>query len=48
MADIIEEFNEYRSRMNEKLWQTTIKCQKNFNLDTNAYAAGVRCKTKNY
>jgi hypothetical protein len=30
MVDIIEEFNEYRSRMNEKLWQTTNNRQKEF------------------
>jgi hypothetical protein len=37
MVDIIEEFNEYRSRMNEKLWQTTKNVKRNFNLDTNAH-----------
>jgi hypothetical protein len=30
MADIIEEFNEYRSRMNENFWQTTTKSSKEF------------------
>jgi hypothetical protein len=41
MADIIEEFNEYRSRMNEKLLADNNKIVKRiFNLDTNAYAAG--------
>jgi hypothetical protein len=29
MADIIEEFNEYRSRMNEKLLADNNKIQKN-------------------
>jgi AhpD family alkylhydroperoxidase len=42
MADIIEEFNEYRSRMNEKLLADNNKIVKRiFNLDTNAYAEGV-------
>jgi alkylhydroperoxidase/carboxymuconolactone decarboxylase family protein YurZ len=46
MADIIEEFNEYRSRMNEKR-QTTTKSSRIFNLDTNAYAEGaLDVKTK--
>jgi hypothetical protein len=31
MADIIEEFNEYRSRMNENFWQTT-KLSKEYSL----------------
>jgi hypothetical protein len=30
MADIIEEFNEYRSRMNENFGTTTTKSSKNF------------------
>jgi hypothetical protein len=30
MADIIEEFNEYRSRMNENFWQTTTKLSKEY------------------
>ena len=48
MADIIEEFNEYRSRMNEKLLADNNKIVKRiFNLDTNAYAAGaLDVKTK--
>jgi hypothetical protein len=35
MADIIEEFNEYRSRMNEKLLNNNKIVKKIFNLDTN-------------
>lgn len=48
MAAIIEEFNEYRSRMNEKLLSDNNKIVKRiFNLDTNAYAAGaLDVKTK--
>ena len=48
MAAIIEEFNEYRSRMNEKLLADNNKIVKRiFNLDTNAYAAGaLDVKTK--
>jgi alkylhydroperoxidase/carboxymuconolactone decarboxylase family protein YurZ len=47
MADIIEEFNEYRSRMNENFWQTTTKSSKKFALDTNAYAGvALDVKTK--
>ena len=48
MADIIEEFNEYRSKMNEKLLADNNKIVKRiFNLDTNAYAAGaLDVKTK--
>ena len=48
MADIIEEFNEYRSKMNEKLLADNNKIIKRiFNLDTNAYAAGaLDVKTK--
>jgi hypothetical protein len=45
MVDIIE-FNEYRSRMNEKLWQTTTNRQRIFNLDTNAYEGALDVKTK--
>ncbi len=41
MADIVEEFNEYRSRMNEKLLEDNNKIVKRiFNLDTNAFAEG--------
>jgi hypothetical protein len=43
MADIIEEFNEYRSRMNEKLLADNKIVKKIFNLDTNAYAGAIRC-----
>ena len=48
MADIVEEFNEYRSKMNEKLLADNNKIVKRiFNLDTNAYAAGaLDVKTK--
>jgi hypothetical protein len=46
MADIIEEFNEYRSKMNEKLLADNKIVKRIFNLDTNAYAAGTRCKNK--
>ncbi|MBC7696646.1 carboxymuconolactone decarboxylase family protein [Flavobacterium urumqiense] len=48
MTDIIEEFNEYRSKMNAKLLADNNKIVKRiFNLDTNAYAAGaLDVKTK--
>jgi AhpD family alkylhydroperoxidase len=47
MADIIEEFNEYRSKMNEKLLADNKIVKRIFNLDTNAYAAGaLDVKTK--
>ena len=48
MADIVEEFNEYRAKMNEKLLADNNKIVKRiFNLDTNAYAAGaLDVKTK--
>jgi AhpD family alkylhydroperoxidase len=48
MAAIIEEFNEYRSKMNEKLLADNNKIVKRiFNLDTNAYAPGaLDVKTK--
>ncbi|MFV5692409.1 carboxymuconolactone decarboxylase family protein [Flavobacterium sp. LT1R49] len=48
MADIIQEFNDYRSKMNEKLLADNNKIVKRiFNLDTNAYAAGaLDIKTK--
>ncbi len=48
MADIVNEFNEYRSRMNEKLLSDNNKVIKRiFNLDTNAYAEGaLDVKTK--
>jgi AhpD family alkylhydroperoxidase len=46
--NLIEEFNDYRSRMNEKIMSADNKVIKRFfNLDTNAYAAGaVDVKTK--
>lgn len=38
MSKIVEEFNEYRSKMNEKLLADNNKIVKRiFNLDTNAY-----------
>lgn len=42
MSDTIEEFNAYRSKMNEKLLTDNNKIIKRiFNLDTNAFAPGV-------
>jgi hypothetical protein len=39
MSKLVEEFNEYRSKMNEKLLADNNKIVKRiFNLDTNAYA----------
>jgi AhpD family alkylhydroperoxidase len=48
MANQVQEFNEYRSRMNEKLLADNNKIIKRiFNLDTNAYADGaLSVKTK--
>jgi AhpD family alkylhydroperoxidase len=48
MANVVEEFNDYRSKMNEKLLADNNKIIKRiFNLDTNAYAAGaLDVKTK--
>jgi AhpD family alkylhydroperoxidase len=48
MADLVNEFNEYRSKMNEKLLADNNKIVKRiFNLDTNAYAEGaLDVKTK--
>ncbi|WP_333879417.1 carboxymuconolactone decarboxylase family protein [Flavobacterium sp.] len=48
MSKLVEEFNEYRSRMNEKLLADNNKIVKRiFNLDTNAYAEGaLDVKTK--
>ncbi len=48
MADIVEEFNEYRQKMNEKLLADNNKIIKRiFNLDTNAYMEGaLDVKTK--
>jgi len=48
MSNLVNEFNEYRSRMNDKLLADNNKIVKRiFNLDTNAYAAGaLDVKTK--
>ena len=48
MADIVTDFNNYRSKMNEKLLADNNKIVKRiFNLDTNAYAEGaLDVKTK--
>lgn len=48
MSDLVKEFNEYRSKMNEKLLADNNKIVKRiFNLDTNAYAEGaLDVKTK--
>ena len=48
MPDVIDEFNAYRSMMNEKLLADNNKIIKRiFNLDTNAYSAGaLDVKTK--
>lgn len=48
MSNIVEEFNDYRSRMNEKILQDNNKIIKRiFNLDTNAYQEGaLDIKTK--
>ena len=48
MSKLVEEFNDYRSRMNEKLLADNNKIVKRiFNLDTNAYAEGaLDVKTK--
>ena len=48
MNNSVNEFNDYRSRMNEKLLADNNKIVKRiFNLDTNAYAAGaLDVKTK--
>lgn len=41
MNNIVQEFNDYRSKMNEKLLQDDNKVIKRiFNLDTNTYAEG--------
>lgn len=41
MSDLVKEFNDYRSKMNEKLLQDDNKVIKRiFNLDTNTYAEG--------
>lgn len=45
MADIVEEFNAYRSKMNEKMLADNNKIVKRiFNLDTNTYAEGALTK----
>ncbi len=42
MADLVSDFNEYRAKMNAKLLaDNNIVIKRIFNLDTNAYAAGV-------
>ena len=48
MADLVNEFNDYRAKMNEKLLADNNKIVKRiFNLDTNAYAEGaLDVKTK--
>ena len=48
MSTIVKEFNDYRSKMNEKLLADNNKIVKRiFNLDTNAYAEGaLDVKTK--
>ncbi|GGW33547.1 carboxymuconolactone decarboxylase family protein [Arenibacter certesii] len=48
MSNQVKEFNEYRSKMNEKILGDNNKLLKRiFNLDTNAYAAGaLDVKTK--
>lgn len=48
MSDIVKEFNDYRSRMNEKILEdNNIIIKRIFNLDTNAYAQGaLDVKTK--
>lgn len=48
MADLVQEFNDYRARMNEKLLADDNKVVKRiFNLDTNAYTEGaLDVKTK--
>jgi AhpD family alkylhydroperoxidase len=48
MADLVQEFNEYRSKMNEKLLaDNNLVIKRIFNLDTNAYAEGaLDVKTK--
>ena len=47
MPDVIDEFNAYRSKMNEKLLADNKIIKRIFNLDTNAYSAGaLDVKTK--
>lgn len=45
MANIVEEFNAYRSKMNEKmLEENNLIIKRIFNLDTNAYTEGILSK----
>ena len=48
MSDLVQEFNDYRSRMNERILSDNNKLIKRiFNLDTNAYMEGaLDVKTK--
>lgn len=48
MNELVEDFNNYRSRMNEKIMEADNKVLKRlFNLDTNAYSEGaLDVKTK--
>jgi len=48
MADLVQEFNDYRSKMNDKLLaDNNLIIKRIFNLDTNAYAEGaLDVKTK--
>ncbi|MDG3581557.1 carboxymuconolactone decarboxylase family protein [Galbibacter pacificus] len=48
MADIVDEFNAYRSKMNDRILEDNNKLIKRiFNLDTNAYMSGaLDVKTK--
>ena len=48
MSDVVKEFNEYRSKMNDKILADNNKIVKRiFNLDTNAFQAGaLDVKTK--
>ena len=48
MSNVVQEFNDYRSKMNEKLLADNNKIVKRiFNLDTNAYVEGaLDVKTK--
>lgn len=48
MSDLVKEFNDYRSKMNEKILEGNhLIIKRIFNLDTNAYSAGaLDVKTK--
>ena len=48
MSNLVEEFNDYRSKMNDKLLaDNNLVIKRIFNLDTNAYAEGaLDVKTK--